>query len=302
MSTAYGYEMYWAPSPREGEGLSCPSSQPMPAAARAKTLQKKPEPGYSCPGVDDRLVAPETAREEMLRGEKLIAMPANPAHAEQQQQLSYIIQSNTKSGYVGAADMLTRASKNSDFAVDCSIRRAGVDPQTGRRFLEEVAFEIVDTQSDRHIQMRAEDLIARGVRRVLAVFVRDTRKEVCEWSPQKNTFEVLSPDSEITDPVFVKPIRVRAILDAAEADNEVVQALEAKKNPVLEQRKREAFEEGRAAGELEGERRILTRLLEKRFGELSPAWLEQLRTADSEQLTRWMDRALEVSNLESVFA
>lgn len=77
------------------------------------------------PGVDERLVVPETSREEMVRGEKILTMPANPPHAEQQQQLSYLIQSTTKSGFVGATDMLTRTSERSDFAVDTSIGRLG---------------------------------------------------------------------------------------------------------------------------------------------------------------------------------
>lgn len=301
MRNAYARDMYWAPSAREPEGLSCPSSQPMPSVMRDKTPQKQPDIEYSFPGVDERLVVPETSREEMVRGEKILTMPANPPHAEQQQQLSYLIQSTTKSGFVGATDMLTRTSERSDFAVDTSIRRKGIDPRTGRRYLEELAFEIVDTQTDQQINVRAEDLAARGVRRIFAIFVRGARKEVCEWSKKKKAFEPLGRDGVIDDLVFVKPISVRAILEAAEADNEVVRALDAKGNPVLGQLKQQAFERGLEEGKLEGERCALIRVLEKRFGVLSPEGLEKVRSADSELLELWMDRALEASDFDSVF-
>lgn len=294
-------EIYWAPSSREGDSLSCPSSQPMPVVARAKTLQNKPDPGFSCPGVEDRLVKPEVSRDEILRGEKLVALPANFRHAHQHTRLDYVVSALVREGHLGTTDMLTRVSEGSDFATDTAVCKAGVDPQTGQRFLEELSFEIVDTQSDAEIQARAEELKARGVRRVFAIFVRESKKQVCEWRSEKNAFEPLGLDDEIDDPVFVKPILVKAILDAAEADNEVARALEAKKNPVFEQRKREAFEEGRREGEREGERRMLLRLLERRFGEVPPHWLERVRAADSDLLALWLDRASGALDIEAVF-
>ena len=317
MRNAYARDMYWAPSAREPEGLSCPSSQPMPVATRPKTLQKKPVPEYSFPGVDERLVVPETSREEMVRGEKIVVMPANPPHAEQQQRLSYVVQSSTKSGYIGATDMLTRTSAQSDFAADTSIRKVGIDPRTGTRYLEELAFEIVDTQTDAQIQTRAEEFVKRGVRRVFAIFVRESRKEVCEWLPRKRSFKALQLNDVIDDQVFIKPISVRAILEAAEADNEVVSALDAKGNPVLGKLKQQAFENGRQEGEEEGLLRgrnegeaegrrkahqaVLLMLLEAKFKTVSPALKERILSADSEQLQAWIAKVLPASSVNAVF-
>jgi len=41
----------------------------------------------------------------------------------------------------GSTDLLTRAGPGSDFATGTCIRRSGIDPRTGSRYLEEVAFE-----------------------------------------------------------------------------------------------------------------------------------------------------------------
>ncbi len=270
----------------------------MPVATRAKPLQKKPVPEYSCPGVDERLVTPETSREEFVRGEKLVTMPANPPHAEQQQRLSYVIQGSTKPGYIGATDMLTRSSEYSDFAADTSIRKVGIDPQTGERYLEELAFEIVDAQSDADLQTRAEELSARGVRRIFAVFVRAARKEVCEWSAAEQAFKALGLKDAIDDPVFVKPVSVRAILDAAEADNEVIWALNEKQNPALAKLKEQAFEQGQRQAQTEA----LFMLVKAKFGPVSDATQKRILSAESAQLEKWMAKVLTAPTAEAVFA
>ena len=54
-------------------------------------------------------------------------------------------------------------------------------------------------------------------------------------------------------------------------------------------------------GELTGERRVLQRLLNKRFGEV-PAWVnEKLKTADSSQLEAWTDDILSVNSCDELF-
>jgi hypothetical protein len=105
------------------------------------------------PGLDDRLVQPET-REEMLRGRRIYAAPALPPHADRHSALNYTIEAHAADSYITSSDLLTRTSHDSDFATDTSVRRAGIDPSTGGRYLEELAFEIVNTQSLREICTR----------------------------------------------------------------------------------------------------------------------------------------------------
>jgi hypothetical protein len=152
-------------------------------------------PGVRQPSLDERLVQPGT-RDEMLRGEIIRAQPAHPPHAEQHIRLDYVVEAHVADGYIGASDMLTRAGPRSDFATDTAVRKAGIDPTTGTRYLEELAFEVVSTQSLREMTMRAEDLTERGVRRLFAIFVK--RREVCEWSRTQRTFVTLSSDDAIS--------------------------------------------------------------------------------------------------------
>lgn len=54
-------------------------------------------------------------------------------------------------------------------------------------------------------------------------------------------------------------------------------------------------------GEVTGERRVLQRLLSKRFGEL-PDWVgKKLEAADTEQLAAWTDEILTVDTLDELF-
>jgi hypothetical protein len=201
------------------------------------------------PRVDERLVQPET-REEIVRGRRVVALPANPAHGDRHCRLDYVITAHVKEGYISSTDLLTRTSINSDFATDTCVRRAGIDPRTGARYLEELAFEIVNTQSLRDMTERAEELTARGVRRVIAIFVQ--KGEVGEWSAKSGGWHKLEPDALFSDPTLAQPFRVRELLDAAEADNAVARALFAKKNPVIVKAQEDSRADGRAEGHADG--------------------------------------------------
>jgi hypothetical protein len=206
-------------------------------------------PAEDFPPVDDRLVEPET-REEIVRGRRVFAYPADPPHADRHCELDYVIRGHVLPGYVSSSDMLTRPSASSDFATDTSIRKQGTDETTGRRHLEELAFEVVHKQSLRDITERAEELSARGVRRIFAIFVRSS--EVKEWSPEQRRWQLLDLDGSISDSCLIRPIRVKALLNAVEADNEVARALLKKNNPVLAQVQEESSREGFDAGRKEG--------------------------------------------------
>ena len=52
-----------------------------------------------------------------------------------------------------------------DLATDTSVRRAGINPETGERYLEEMVFEVVNTQRLSDVTAKAEELAGRGVRR-----------------------------------------------------------------------------------------------------------------------------------------
>ena len=59
--------------------------------------------------------------------------------------------------------------------------------------------------------------------------------------------------------------------------------------------------EGQQEGRIEGERRVLERLLTRRFGQL-PDWAtERLTTASTEQLESWADEILVANSLDEVF-
>lgn len=195
------------------------------------------------PRVDDHLVRGET-REEMIRGRLIIASPAKPPHAKQHTEVGYLIRAHVVPGHVVETDLLTRTGPASDFATDTCVHRDGIDPATGTRYLEELAFEVVSEQSLRDITERAEDLSNRGVRRLIAIFVK--KGEVAEWSAETKSWVLLPIDAKLEDPTLTRPMPIRALFDAAVADNEVVDALDAKGNPRLAQHKAKARAEGRA--------------------------------------------------------
>ena len=137
-------------------------------------------------------------------------------------------------GYGAAVDLLTRHDEESDFARDTCVYKEGVDPETGTRYLEEIAFEVVSEQNEEYVSEKAGGMHRRGVRRIFAVFVKSPR--VCEWSPENQSWRLLDPDSWIEDPCLVAPLSVAALLDAALADDAVVRALAAKGNPEIQRR------------------------------------------------------------------
>ncbi len=202
------------------------------------------------PPLDEHLVKPEVTRDEVIRGRRVQAMPALPPHADRQARLAYVIGAHVNPGYVGATELLTRVDEGSDFATDVCVRKAGTDARTGGRYLEELSFEVVNEQSARDIREKAEDLTARGVRRVIAVFVKTGK--VSEWSPQKAAWKDLDRDATIDDPCLSRPVLVQALLDAAAADDAVARALLAKDNPVLAEARKASEQQGRNDGLAEG--------------------------------------------------
>jgi hypothetical protein len=254
-----------------------------------------PLPGRSepLPPIDTHVVRPET-REEMVRGRRMIAMPALAPHGDQHFRLDYVIGAYVQPGYVGSTDLLTRQAAGSNFATDTCVRKAGDDPATKSRYLEELAFEVVSEQSLKDITERAEDVTARGVRRFFAIFVKDG--EVCEWSARERTWKPLGPNATIHDPCLLGPLPASALLDAAAADDAVARALVDKGNAVIVEVRQAAREDGVK----EGQEQSLLKLLRARFGALPDAAVARIHAADSARLDAFLDRVLTASSLEDV--
>jgi hypothetical protein len=244
----------------------------------------------SHPGVDDHLVVPEVTRDEIIGGRRVVAHPAHPPHADQHGELHYVLRAHIAPGYVASIDLLTRHGEESDFASDSCVYKKGIDSATGTRYLEEMAFEVISEQNEGKAREKAEVMHHRGVRRIFAVLVKS--RQVCEWAPESRSWRPLEPGSRIEDPCLAVPLAVAALLQAAEADNAVVEALAAKGNPAL--RKRED------AAEARGEARLLLLLLEEKFGPLDAQSRERVRAANADQLLDWGARLLKAHELAGV--
>lgn len=193
---------------------------------------------------------PET-RYEVIDGEVVYVSPADPPHASRHSKLSALLEAYVAPGFEAASDMLTRTSDKGDMAPDGSVYPSAPDPRTGGRQIEQLAFEVVSTESLAAAARKASALAARGVRRVFAIDVE--RQRGLEWSRETETWEILRPDATISDPAFALALPVHDLVAAVKADDAVARALLAKRNPVLVEALAAARVEGRAEGEAEGE-------------------------------------------------
>lgn len=259
----------------------------------------------SFPDVDDHLVEPEVTRDEIIGGRRIEAHPAEVPHADQQTQLDYVIWAHVASGYRVATDLITRFGVDSDFASDTCVRREGIDPATGRRFLEEVAFEIISEQREKLAAEKADRMHRRGVRRIIAVWVKSG--EVGEWNAEGRIWRKLPAGSEIEDPCLATPLEIAALLDAALADDSVAEALVAKGNPVILKREASAEAAGRVAGRGEGQAEGIAQsvleVLATREVEVSEAQRQKILSCqDLEQLGLWLRRAVVATSSAEVLA
>lgn len=244
------------------------------------------------PRVDDHLVQPEVTRDEIVGGRKVVAFPAERPHATQNTRLDYVLQAHVAPGFEAATDLLTRHDNDSDFATDACIYKEGIDPETGARYLEELAFEIISEQNQGLANQKAMRMQRRGVRRIFSIWVKGS-KRVCEWSPESQGWSLLDPKSSIQDPCLIKPLSVGSLLDAAAADNAVAEALVAKGNPVLREREAAA-----RAGEKAD---AILQVLEVRGIAVNLSQREEiLACTDLDRLNRWLRRAASASSTDEV--
>ncbi len=273
-----------------------PSGYDLKAPGRSGSSLRLPGRG-PFPGLDDRLVEPEVTRDEVVGGHRVVAFPAEEPHATQHTELDYVLRAHRVPGYHGATDLLTRHDEKSDFASDTCLYKQGVDPETGGRYLEEIAFEVVAEQNRRLVTEKAVRMYRRGVRRIFTIWVKD--QQVCEWSPESHRWRPLDCDSQIEDPCLVRPLAVAALLDAALADDAVAEALIAKGNPVILGREAKARSEGRVEAGAEA----ILKVLAARSITVSEAQRQEiLQCADPARLDRWLLRSAVVSSTGEVMS
>lgn len=249
----------------------------------------------SFPRIDDHLVVPEITRDEIIGGIRVVALPAQPPHATRHFELDYLLRAHMASGYRGATDLLTRHDAKSEFATDACIFKDGIDPATGTRHLEEIAFEVVSEQNQKLVTEKARRMHQRGVRRIFTIWIKGQR--ICEWCPETQSWRLLDAGSQIEDPCLVAPLPVAALLDVAVADKAVVEALVAKGNPAIRERETVAEAQGEARGIAEA---ILT-VLEARGIEASGEQRQEiLGCHDLDRLDRWLRRAAVASSADEL--
>lgn len=107
----------------------------------------------------------------MNRASVVYVSPADPPHSRRHAKLSALLETHAFPEFVVGCDQLARTSKVDDVAPDVSVYPDAPDPRTGGRQLEQLAFEVVSTESLGHAGRKAAKLAARGVRRVFALHI-----------------------------------------------------------------------------------------------------------------------------------
>ena len=247
------------------------------------------------PDIDDRLVEPET-RHEMLDGELAYVSPADRPHGRRHAKLIALLETHAFPELAVGCDQLTRTSKVDDVAPDVSVYPEAPDPTTGGRQLEQLAFEVVSTESLAHAGRKAATLTARGVRRVFAVDIE--RSRVLEWSAELATWRGLDAASHIEDPALEMPLSIEAMLHAARADDEIARALVARHNPVIEAVRAEDRAAGKAEGKAEA---VLTVLAARKVAVGDTERVRILGERDPAQLDRWLAAAATCAEVAELF-
>lgn len=272
---------------------------PGPPSSGTRKRQKASQHDEPLPAVDERLVMPG-ARAEIINGKVYFVPPADEPHGSTHATLSSILCAHVTHDYSVALDMLTRTSKKDDFAPDASVYPSERDPKTGGRKLEEIAVEIASKQSLTMPTRKARELIKRGVRRVFCVVLK--KRHVLEWSRDADAFQPLPDDHRIEDRCFVRPLPVRALLDGAESDRAIVEALRAREDATLmsmldgarDEGIEKGIEKGIEIGHLRARRETLYLLLRAKGHAIDDASRARIDACtDTAMLDRWILAATE---------
>jgi len=257
-------------------------------------------PGHGpFPRVDDHLVEPEVTRDQIIGGHRVVKLPADPPRADQWGRLNFVLLPHVVPGYTAASDLLTRFDEESDFASDTCIYKDGVDPATGTRYLEEIAFEVVSEQNEGWVTEKAWRMHRRGVRRIFSIWVET--QQVCEWSPESESWFPLEPETRIADPCLVTPLPVAALFDERKADYAVIDALVAKDSPAIRDWDAAAEARAKARGEIKGTAESILIILEARDISVDEAQRQEILSCqDLNRVNQWLDRAVVASSADEV--
>ena len=267
------------------------------------------------PDPDDHVVEPET-RKEMVDGVVVEVSPARPGHGDTHCRLDAVVRLHTAQGYIASSDLLTRRDRDNDFATDTSVRKAGTNPRTHKRYLEEIAFEVFHTQSRKQASARAFTLIRTGMRRVFGLFVDARSQEeedagrvtitVEEWLPGEDHWVVLDPESHIEDPVLEAPLPVALLASPEQFDaglsSAAMRVLVARRHPEIARLTRASRSKGRKEGKRSARRADLLLVLDHRGIALTPDQRVRIAACDNQvQLDQWFLRALSVNRAAQLF-
>jgi Putative restriction endonuclease len=252
------------------------------------------------PRVSDYVVETETDF-ELFQGQIRAISHAGPLHSQQLNQLSFVLRPHVARSHGVDVFLLTRQDADNNFASDICIRKDGTDPETGDRYLKELAFEIKSTQSTEDLEQRARIMAARGVRRIFAIPVRGDAsgseiiaEPVAEWIAAEERWRTYRDDEAIADPCLFQPVPVRALLDAVEADDAVAEALLGKRNRVIIKYGDGRFKDGVKES---------IRLIMRAHGVVIDAEADAriAECSDRAVLERWVVRAAQVTSASELF-
>lgn len=251
------------------------------------------------PGIDDRLVAPESDY-EIDDGKLVRVSPSEPPHAIRHSKISALLEAYAAEDFEVASDMLTRVTETSDRAPDASVFPRAPDPATGLRQLEHLAFEVVSTETLTHAAKKAAQLSARGVRRVFAIDIERVR--AFEWSRELGTWSLLDPSSALEDRCLVLPLPIDDLVRAAKADDAMARALIAKRNPIIVAAVAEAASRERAEGVADGRAHAILLVLARRGLQLADDGRARiLGERDLATLDIWLANAVTCASVSELF-
>jgi hypothetical protein len=259
-----------------------------------------PGRGAPLPAIDDHVLE-EDCREELVEGHRYELMPAKEPHGTQHFDLPKVLGHVLHPDYKGSVDMLTRPSTRNDFAPDVSILPKARDPSTGGRLVEELIFEVKDTESWSHVTTKAKALLQRGMRRAFVLDVKD--RSLHEWDPTRKDWTRLPDTAVLTDPCFLVPVPVAALIDDVLGEDAVARALLARGNREVLAAVHGAEARGEARGETRGKAEAVLSVLAAR-GVAVPAQVRDrvLGCSDLTALDRWIARAAVIPDAQALFA
>lgn len=236
--------------------------------------------------MDSHLLAGEQPY-ELDDGKLVYVPPAEEPHAVSHGALGALLWAHRAPDRSVAIDMLTRVSETSERAPDAAIYPSEREP-TGRRKLEELAFEIMSTETRTEAARKADQLSTRGVRRVFAIDI--VRKRAFEWSVPLKDWSILASNASIEDPALAVPLPIPALVDAANAEAAMVHAFRARRHPEFLAERADAL------------RTTLAKQLAQKFGPLPADAAARIAGASDEVLDRYLDRVLTAATLADALA